>query len=74
MAVIIQLLAQCMRTGRSSIILIVHCPKNNKDLRIKTEPVTVEACRYNGIYVWFLGKISFVHKSQTYTVTGRFLC
>ena len=46
------------------------CHKNNLNLCVQNEPVTVGADAT--VYVWFLGQIC-VSKSQTYTVTSA-LC
>ena len=45
------------------MLALVHCPKNNLNLRIKTEPVTV------GADVWYLGQMH-VNKSCSYTTTS----
>ena len=37
-----------------------HCPKNNQNLRIKTEPVNTT------VYVWYVLDILYVRKKQTY--------
>ena len=44
---------------------MLHCPKNNRNIRIKTEPVTVtaEAIRY----------MSVLGKQKSHTVTGTVL-
>ena len=45
----------------------LQCPKNNMNLRIKTEPVTIGAGVM--LYVWFPCQL-IVNKNRTYTVAS----
>ena len=49
--------------------LYIHCPKNNLNLRIKTEPVTVED-RCNDICLVYGPCIQYVNNSRTYSVAS----
>ena len=44
--------------------MIVHCPKNNLNLRIETKPLTAGADAT--VYVRFLCRI-YLHKNRTYS-------
>ena len=50
--------------------LYLHCPKNNLNLSIKTEPVTVGAAATVRVYVWF----QCVNKIRTYCTAYRCIC
>ena len=52
----------------SALIYTVHCPKNSLNLRIKTEPVTVEADAM--VNAWFLGQI-YVNNQNLRCIRSR---
>ena len=52
----------------STLIYTVHCPKNSLNLRIKTEPVTVEADAM--VNAWFLGQI-YVNNQNLRCIRSR---
>ena len=45
----------------------VYCPKNNRNLRVKTKAVTVDAGATVYMYVWFLDLQIYEYVNQSRT-------